>query len=152
MPRRLSKIALSLFVVAAMPGMGLFALPGCGSPAPPSAEAEAHIIAYTVRGRISQLPVVGRPASELMIHHEPIPSFLNGGKVVGMSSMTMPFPPSEGLSLEGLRLGQAVEMTFEVTYDPENETPRNIQATKLTPLPDETILVFEVIDASPASP
>ena len=74
---------------------------------------------YTVRGVVTGLPTPDRPASELTIHHEAIPTFVNAeGKVVGMASMEMPFTPAQGVSLKELTLGVPVEFTLEVRWKP----------------------------------
>ena len=72
---------------------------------------------YTLRGRVESVPTPDKPASELMIRHEPLPGFVGkDGKVVGMDSMAMPFTPARGVSLEGVKPGDIVEFTFEVRW------------------------------------
>ena len=150
--RHLSTITLGFFLSLSTIGISSVFMVGCGPKTPPTAEPVDQVVAYTVRGRITEVPEEGRPASEFAIRHEPIPSFLSGGEVVGMASMTMPFPLKEGVSIDGLSVGQAVEMTFEVTYDHESKSPINVQATKITPLPKDTVLVFEHNDESAKTP
>lgn len=113
---------------------------GCGGAKPE--EPKPNIIAYTVRGTIMQLPQADRPAAEFVVRHEPVPSYMLGGQVVGMKSMQMPFPLEEGLSLRGLDVWQPIELTFEVEYD-EKGSPVNIQAVSVKPLPSDTVLHFE---------
>ena len=150
--RHLSTITLGFFLSLSTIGISSVFMVGCGPKTPPMAEPVDQVVAYTVRGRITELPDEGRPASEFAVHHEPIPSFLSGGEVVGMASMTMPFPLKEGVSIDGLSVGQAVEMTFEVTYDYESKSPINVQTTKISPLPKDTVLVFEHTDAATSAP
>jgi Cu/Ag efflux protein CusF len=91
---------------------------------------------YTLRGRIETVPARDKPASELMIEHEPIPTFVNReGRVVGMNSMVMPFTPAPGVSLEGYKAGDIVEFTFEVRW--KNGGSR---LTNLRKLPPDTAL------------
>lgn len=99
---------------------------------------EKHI--YTVRGEIVALPDPGNPTSELQVRHEAIPHFRGGGAELGMNTMIMPFPLAEGLSLEGLSEGQPVTLTFEVDFDVERDTLTGYRATKIEPLPEDTVL------------
>ena len=93
------------------------ASPSAPAPAKPAAPA-APAKTYTVNGRIEQLPDPAVKGSMLTVHHEDIPGFVSReGKVVGMNSMSMPFPPAPGVSLEGLTVGDEVELTFEVRWD-----------------------------------
>lgn len=89
---------------------------GTGSSTSPSADTPSDapdVVTYTVRGKIAALPVAGDARTELMIHHEPINDYQNSkGEVVGMSSMVMPFAPADGVSLQGLAVGDIVTFTF----------------------------------------
>jgi Cu/Ag efflux protein CusF len=106
---------------------------GADSAASPGADV------YTVRGEITQLPAPDREGSELMVRHEPMPEFKNAkGEVVGMGAMTMPFPLAEGVSLEGLSVGDEVSLTFEVQFEPST----SFQTTQITKLPADTELDF----------
>jgi Copper binding periplasmic protein CusF len=85
---------------------------GCSrrAPAPPAD-------VYTVRGIVEQLPQPNGPNNEIFIHHMAIPGFRDAqGKVVGMMSMTMPFPVARGVSLAGIEPGDPVEFTFAVAW------------------------------------
>jgi len=94
---------------------------------------------YTVRGEVSALPRAGQPGSELLIHHETVPDFVDSsGKQVVMSSMTMPFPLAKGVSLAGISRGDKVEMTFEVSW--HGAPP--LQLTAIHKLPPDTQLDF----------
>ncbi|MBK7403789.1 MAG: copper-binding protein [Phycisphaerales bacterium] len=100
---------------------------------------------YTVRGRIVTLPSADRPIDDLEIQHEAIPDYsdrdgkvyVNSKGVQGMSSMTMPFPVAEGVSLEGLKVGDPVEFTFVVTWGEDYPT---YAVTKIATLPADTKL------------
>lgn len=113
-------------------------LVGCARsvpPAPPVVAAPGDAV-YTVRGRIVMLPDPGKPASQLQIHHQPIPDFKSKeGKVhvnddgsAGMREMTMPFPVGRGVSLDGLKVDDEVEFVFEVRW---NASP-TYQITRIT--------------------
>ncbi len=103
-------------------------------------EDQAVVHTYTVRGRIVSLPDPAHPASELSIHHEAIDDFKNmADESAPMGSMTMPFPPGAGVSLDGLAVGDAVEFVFRVQWKPTYE----MGATSITKLPAETKLSFE---------
>lgn len=92
---------------------------------------------YTIRGLITSLPSPQKPASELLIRHEPVPTFVGrDGRIVGMESMEMPFSPAKGLSLSGLHVGQPVEFTLEVRWTP----PARMTLTRIAPLPAGTTL------------
>lgn len=94
---------------------------------------------YTVRGRIVQLPVAGKPMTDLRVHHEAIPTFRKDGEVVGMNEMIMHFPPAEGLRLDGFAIGDPVELTFAVWWGAD----QGWEATSMRKLPPETVLEFE---------
>ena len=77
-----------------------------------------------ILGQITMLPVAGDPKSTLKIHHEQIPNFktkegkvhVNAAGIAGMASMTMPFPPAQGLDLSELSVGDKVKFTFQVNW------------------------------------
>ena len=95
---------------------------------------------YTVRGLIRQLPAAGRPGSELLIHHEPIPDFVDAkGRTVGMDAMSMPFPVSDPTLLDGLAVGDRVELDLHVAWD--GSPPVAIE--RIERLPEGTRLDFE---------
>ena len=106
----------------------------CGREAPPP---PADV--YTVRGVVERLPQAGGPDSGLYIHHAAIPSFRDEhGKVVGMMSMTMPFPVAAGVSLAGIAPGDAVQFTFTVEW----KRPAGYQLTRIEKLPPGTAVDF----------
>lgn len=127
-PARL--LALAAMLLAAAPAV--IGAGGCERRAPEAAAGPATL--YEVRGVITQLPEPGKTRSQLFIHHEAIPNFSTGGKVVGMAEMTMPFPTAQGLSLAGLKVGDPVTFTMEI-----REQPRlTYQVTKIVKLPEGT--------------
>jgi hypothetical protein len=65
---------------------------------------------------VTRLPSAAEPA--LYVRHEAVPGFVDmDGEVVGMDSMTMPFPLAEGVGLEGVAPGDRVRFTLEVEWE-----------------------------------
>lgn len=115
-------------------------------PAPQDGGEPAPIThTYSTRGIIESLPEAGKPTSELMIRHEAINDFVNGSReVVGMNAMTMPFPRlSEGVTLEGLAVGDKVAFSFTNTWSgPEGSRRPGWVIDAISELPAETELIF----------
>ncbi len=110
----------------------------------PATAAEAS---YTTRGRIEGLPEAQfRPGGViyLQLHHEVIPEFVGPtGEVEGMKEMIMDFPTiAPGVSWEGMKVGDPVELTFEVRWKSD---PRFI-LTRLTRLPDDVTLNLSAVE------
>lgn len=103
---------------------------GCDRPAPnPTATVVAT---HTVRGQIESLPEKDNPASSLTIKHEDIPGWDRGDGTKGMRSMEMAFPVAQGVSLDGLAIGDKVEFVVEQT--PRDPVPyRVVRIGKLPP-------------------
>jgi len=116
------------------------------TPAATADSAQKADAVYVVRGQIIDLPEASRAVSEFVVKHEAIDTFVNPstGEVVGMGSMEMPFPLAQGVSLDGLHIGDVVEITFEDYYKPT----RRYQVVKVTKLPADTALEFRA--AKPA--
>lgn len=102
-------------------------------PASPPAAPSSGTKTYTIRGRIEQLPDPAVKGSMLQIHHERIEGWVNSkGETKGMNSMIMPFPPAQGVSLDGLAIGDLVE--FKAEFDYSRLPPqRTVSITKLPP-------------------
>ncbi|MBL8764203.1 MAG: copper-binding protein [Phycisphaerae bacterium] len=123
--------------VAAAALFGVFG--GACSDANPRHARPAPSAVYVTRGIIEQLPDPAKPAAQFMVHHEAIDNYANAdGRVVGMGSMVMEFPPEKGISLSGLRVGDKVELTFAVWWG----RPSRWAATNVVKLPDTTTLEF----------
>lgn len=133
----------------AVTGVLVFSLAACEKqkPAPvtnapadnaaPSAAAPEPDAVYVVRGVVAQIPDPTNPTREFRVHHERIPDFKNSkGEVVGMNEMEMPFPVSDPKLLDGVAIGDIVEITFADWYKPV----RNYKVTKLVKLPADTKL------------
>lgn len=102
---------------------------------------------YTVRGVVAEMPDQVKPGADFRIKHEAIDTFANAeGKVVGMGAMVMPFPLGPGVRLDGLALGDIVEVTFSVWWTPSIKW----HVTSMKKLPAETELVFRA--AQPPQP
>ncbi|MEM7353674.1 MAG: copper-binding protein [Acidobacteriota bacterium] len=112
------------------------ALIACAGPPEGSSPPET----YRVRAQVRQLPVETRAVQELVVRHEAIPEFKDmEGEVVGMESMTMPFPVDDPELLTGIEPGDRIELDFEVRWDDGNP----LTLTAVSKLPPETRLSFE---------
>ena len=110
---------------------------GACSDAPSGSDAEAT--SYSTRGIVRGMPSADQPGSELQIRHEALPEFRSiDGEVVGMKSMTMPFPVDPSM-LEGVEVGDRVSFDFEVSWT--GSPPMKV--TRLEVLPPDTVLGFE---------
>lgn len=105
-------------------------------PTPSRPEPDAH---YTTRAVIEQLPSKENPLAEFVAHHEPIDDFKAFNGTMGMDSMSMPFPLNKSVSLDGLAIGDKVEIEFVVWSTPGH---RGFEARRITKLPAETELRF----------
>lgn len=103
---------------------------------------------YTVRAEVDTLP--GIESSVLRLHHERIPTFASkDGKIgtdsqgkPGMKPMTMGFAKGPGVSYDGLKAGDKIEVVVEMNWEAPLPDER-IVITKLTKLAPETKLDFE---------
>jgi Cu/Ag efflux protein CusF len=138
----IQRLVLCILAGSVLGSMGVIA--GCGAlPEAPSLTTKAPTTApndvYVVRGKVTQMPSFGPPRKELRVHHEAIDNFRNSdGKVVGMNSMIMDFPPADTVDLKTFKEGDKVEVEFKVWWG--NTTPW--LATRVKVLPPETELVF----------
>ncbi|MBL0927057.1 MAG: copper-binding protein [Phycisphaerales bacterium] len=125
--------------------IALAALPACkrtpGKAAPP-ADDSVKTYSYTVRGQVRQLPQEGNMQSDFMVFHEAIPEFKGPKGSLGMDVMEMPFPLADDVTLEGLRVGDKVRLTFVVRFDARLDVPRGYEATRIEKLPPDTRLDF----------
>jgi hypothetical protein len=93
---------------------------------------------YTIRGQVVELPDPKRPTTEFVIKHEAIDDFADSnGMIVGMGTMEMPFPPAKGVSLDGIAVGDIVQLQFGVWYKPSRW-----HALSVKKLPPDTRLDF----------
>jgi hypothetical protein len=98
------------------------ALPACDKAPAPTAGPT-----HTVRGRVTALPVPGDPSSAFSLFHETIPDWLRPDGTRGMNAMIMPFPLAKGVSIDGIVVGDAVEVV--------------VRQYTMGPLPYETLSV-----------
>ncbi len=126
------------------------AFAACGRP--PAAPA-VPVESYAMRGEIARLPRPGE--REIVIRHEAVPGFRDeGGKIVGMEAMTMPFtlaPDLPASMMDGLAPGDRIAFTLEMRW----QDPRDIaRISRLEKLPAGTALSWDPPPASgaPAAP
>ena len=95
---------------------------------------------YRVRAQVRQLPAAGAARGEILVRHEAIPEFKNAdGEVVGMEPMSMSFPLADLALVDGLAVGDRVEMSFDVSWHGGNP----LSITAIEKLPADTRLAFE---------
>jgi len=112
-------------------------LAACGGEEP----AQEPAVVYASRGIVRQLPKAPRGGAELRILHEAMPDFRSqNGDLVGMESMSMPFPVAEAEIFEGLAVGDRVRFEFEVRWEGEGSP---LLLTHIEKLPPDTRLGFE---------
>jgi len=81
---------------------------------------EEGVYSLQVRGVVKALPGPGIAANEILVKHEPIPDYRDeSGNVVGMMAMTMPFYLAKSVSLDGIAVGDVVEMVVEQRIKPK---------------------------------
>ena len=94
---------------------------------------------YTVRGQVTQLPDPANPGTGLYLNHEAIDDFVSrDGEMVGMDPMTMSFLVDEKASLEGIGVGDVVEIKLHVDWGAETEA----EIVGIRELPPGTKLVY----------
>ncbi len=95
-------------------------LAGC---APEEQSSSIKTVEYTVRGKVISLPDPASPASQLQLHHEPIPHFRATWPdgALGMRSMIMPFDIADGVTFDEVKVGDILDLTFAVDYDPQKQ-------------------------------
>lgn len=94
---------------------------------------------YVVRGEVISIPQAGKPGTQFIVKHEPIDSFRSAsGQIVGMSTMGMPFTLGPGVSLEGIKPGDKIEMMWVMQWGPVAKE----YLESVRKLPTETQLKF----------
>lgn len=115
----------------------LATLPGCDRD--PNYE---HL--YTTRGIVITLP--GEKAyEEFIIHHETIPDYRSINGSIGMNEMAMPIPVPDRSLLEGIHVGDKVELTFGERFEPDHA----MGVTAIKKLPADTELNLASPSAKP---
>ncbi len=115
----------------------LVAAGGCTSSGPTEgATPSPSSRRYPVRAEVVRLPEPGAPLRELVLRHEAIPDFVGqDGRAVGMEAMVMPLEVARSLPLDGVRVGDKVEIVLEVDW-----SRPSYRVVQLRPLPSSTIL------------
>lgn len=158
MTSNLIRLSISAALLMGCGGV-LSGCPRSETAAPKSAGLDrAPDVSYSTRGIVESLPEAGKPTSEFMVKHEAIDDFLNpvNGQV-GMNAMSMPFTLGKGVTLDGLKVGDKVALTFGVWYkprpgQPEKKTIDTYAVTKIEKLPAETELEFRPARPKPTGP
>lgn len=129
----------TLAALTAGVGLSLVMTACSGSPETDADAPKAQ--SYESRGIVRQL--AAPPGQEMQIHHEAIPTFVDmDGEVVGMGSMSMPFPVADTELPADLQAGDKVSFTFEVSWT--GSPPMRLLS--LEKLPADTVLSFETTE------
>lgn len=99
---------------------------------------------YTTRGIIVTLPG-DKAYEEFIIHHETIPDYISINGSVGMNEMAMPIPVPDRSLLEGINVGDKVELTFGERFEPDHA----MGVTAIKKLPADTELNLSSTSPSP---
>lgn len=92
---------------------------------------------YTVRGEVVKLPAPGA-ARAMAVRHEAIDDFVDAsGATVGMNAMVMTFEVAPAVSLDGVAVGDKVEVRLAVGW-----SPPVLRVDALRRLPPDTALEF----------
>lgn len=71
---------------------------------------------YRVRGLVKMMPTAD--VSEMEIHHEAIPDFVNAkGEKSGMMSMVMPFGVKDSVDVSAIAVGDKISFEFDIDYE-----------------------------------
>lgn len=115
--------------------LAVLSLAGCSG----SSGGEESGRTYTVRGQVTQLPDPSNPGTGLYLNHEAIDDFVSrDGEIVGMDPMTMSFLVDEEVPLEGIGVGDVVEIELHVDWGAETEA----EIVEIRELPPGTKLVY----------
>ena len=133
----LAGVVLPCRAVAVL-ALSVFLLAGCsGSGGGSDAGAAAYDHVYTVRARVTRLPD-GSPSGDFRARHEAIPDYQAANGSVGMNTMEMPFQIVDAGVLDGVAVGDIVEITYGETHRPR--VSQGVIAIKQ--LPNDTVLDF----------
>ncbi len=124
----------------------LLLLAACGGGAPepaaddaPTEAAPATAVTYAVRGEVTQMPAPDNPGYQFMVRHEPVPDMIDqDGEPMAMDTMNMPFFPNDDAILEGLAVGDKIEMTLVMDWE---QIPA-MRVDAISKLPADTELIF----------
>ncbi len=106
---------------------GLTACERSSADADGESPGEAGVVTYQVRGRVLE---AWEGDDRVALRHEAIPELVGReGEVEGMNEMSMRFPVREGLDLEALEVGAAVQ--FVLSVDWTRRPPHRIESLEL---------------------
>jgi len=74
---------------------------------------------YTTRGVVLSLPGE-RATQEFIVHHETIPDYISINGSIGMNEMAMPIPVPDKSVLDGIAIGDKIELTFGERFEPDH--------------------------------
>lgn len=138
-------LAGRLTVAAFLTSTLLLTACGGGAPEPavdetPAEAAPAHqAMTYAVRGEVTQMPAPDNPGYQFMVRHEPVHQMVDqDGEPMAMHTMNMPFFPNDEAILEGLAVGDKIEMTLVMDWE---QVPA-MRIDAISKLPADTELVF----------
>jgi len=118
---------------------------GCSQPAETPA---VTVETYAMRGEIVRLPAAG--SREIAIRHEAVADFRDeGGKVVGMEAMTMPFTLAPEVDVAGLTPGDKVAFTLEMRWKATSDI---VRISRIERLPAGAMLSWESSPAPSPTP
>lgn len=118
---------------------------GCSQPAETPA---VTVETYAMRGEIVRLPAAG--SREIAIRHEAVADFRDeGGKVVGMEAMTMPFTLAPAANVAGLAPGDKVAFTLEMRWKATSDI---VRISRIERLPAGAMLSWESSPAPTPTP
>lgn len=128
---------LTALLAAALLALGAGACSPAVEEAEPASEPDQ---VYSVRGEVMGLPQGPGELRQIRVRHESVPDFVDSeGQVVGMASMTMPFPVAESVDVDDIEPGDKIEMTFEVRWSEGSP----LRVVEVEELPADTALDFE---------
>lgn len=92
---------------------------------------------YTTRAVVLSLPGE-RVTQEFIVHHETIPDYRSINGSIGMNEMAMPIPVPDTSVLEGISIGDKVEIVFGERFEPDHA----MGVISITKLPADTALTL----------
>ena len=75
---------------------------------------------YTTRAIVLSLPGE-RVTQEFIVHHETIPTYQSINGSIGMNEMAMPLPVPDRSVLDGIAVGDKIELTFGERFEPDHK-------------------------------
>lgn len=104
-------------------------------------DAPVYEHVYTTRGIVHSLPS-DMAYHEFMVHHEEIPEYVSITGSIGMNEMVMPIPVPDRSVLDGIAVGDKIELVFgELFKEDDDGFPTSVMGViSITKLPDDTVL------------